>query len=93
MDGTAPPVSSDDLYAQLGTAAAPLLIDVRRQDAFNADDRLIIGASRRPPDDVASWREQLPAGPPVVAYCAHGHEVSQGVAATLRKRRHHRRLS
>ena len=85
MDGSAPPVTANDLYAQLGTAAAPLLIDVRRQDAFNADDRLIIGASRRPPDDVAHWRDQLPAGPAVVVYCAHGHEVSQGVAETLRK--------
>ena len=63
MDGTAPPVSPDDLYAQLGTAAAPLLIDVRRQDAFNADDRLIIGAARRPPDDVAQLARAITGRP------------------------------
>jgi hypothetical protein len=32
MDGNALPVSPDDLYARLGTAAALLLIDVRRRE-------------------------------------------------------------
>ncbi len=85
MDGNAHSVSHDDLYAQLGTAAAPLLIDVRKSEAFNADDRLIVGATYRPPAEVAGWQKALPAGRPVVAYCVHGHEVSQGVAAALQK--------
>jgi rhodanese-related sulfurtransferase len=85
MDGNTHPMSHDDLYARLGTAAAPLLLDVRKAEAFNADDRLIVGAAYRPPQDVARWQGALPAGRPVVAYCAHGHEVSQGVAAALRK--------
>jgi rhodanese-related sulfurtransferase len=76
-------VSSHDLYARLGTAAAPLVLDVRRQDAFETDGRLIIGASRRIPEDVERWQHELPPGRPVVAYCVHGHEVSQGVAAAL----------
>src|ERR1043166_2004613 len=82
MDG-APPVSPHDLYARLGTAAAPALIDVRREDSFSTDDRLIIGAFRRPPDDVERWGGELPPGRPVVAYCVHGREVSQGVARAL----------
>ncbi len=84
MDGNAHPVSPDDLHARLGTAMAPLLIDVRRREAFDADKLLIIGATRRLPDDVSQWQNALPAGKPIVAYCAHGHEVSQGVAAKLR---------
>jgi rhodanese-related sulfurtransferase len=84
MDGHTLSVSPDDLYARLGTAAAPLLIDVRRDEAFAADDRLIIGSTRRTPEDVASWRNALPAGRSVVAYCVHGHEVSQSVAGALR---------
>jgi hypothetical protein len=39
MDRNALPFSPDDLYARLGTANAPLLIDVRRREAFDADDR------------------------------------------------------
>ena len=83
MDENAFPLSPQDLYARLGTAAAPLLIDVRRPAAFDADDRMIIGSVRRLPDDVDGWWRMLPPARAVVAYCAHGQEVSQGVAATL----------
>src|SRR5262249_14844076 len=83
MDEKPRSISPEKLYARLGAASAPVLIDVRRAHAFNADDRLVIGAFHRAPEDVAHWRKNLPAGRPVVAYCVHGHEVSQGVAAAL----------
>jgi len=83
MDAKAPSVSPNDLYARLGTANAPLLIDVRRPQAFDADQVRIIGAARRLPDEVAKWRGALPASRPIVAYCVHGHEVSQNVASAL----------
>jgi rhodanese-related sulfurtransferase len=85
MDGNPLPISSNDLYARLGTAASPLLIDVRRSDVFKADDRQIIGASHRVPEDVAQWHTALPKERPIVAYCVHGHEVSQNVASALRR--------
>lgn len=85
MDGSALPISPENLHERLGTAQAPLLIDVRRPPAFEADDRLIIGSARRLPDDIAKWRNTLPTGRSVVAYCVHGHEVSQGVASALQK--------
>jgi rhodanese-related sulfurtransferase len=84
MDGKAPSISSSELYARLGTASAPVLLDVRRDEAFSQDGGLIIGAVHRSPEDVAHWSKDLPAGQPVVAYCVHGHDVSQGVAARLR---------
>ena len=84
MDGHTLSFSPHDLYARLGTAHAPLLIDVRRGEAFEADDRQIIGSLRRLPEEVSDWRDALPNGRSVVAYCAHGHEVSQGVANALR---------
>jgi rhodanese-related sulfurtransferase len=83
MDEKAPSISPDDLHARLGTAAAALLFDVRRPEAFQADDKLIVGAVYRPPAEVERWRVNLPPGRPVVAYCVRGHEVSQGVAAAL----------
>jgi rhodanese-related sulfurtransferase len=85
MDGKAQPISSSELYARLGTASAPVLLDVRRDQAFSEDGVLIISALRRPPGDVARWSGDLIAVRPVVAYCMHGHEVSQGVAANLRQ--------
>jgi rhodanese-related sulfurtransferase len=85
MDGisTSPSISPRDLYQRLGTAQAPVLIDVRKSAAFAASDRVIVSAFHRAPEDVARWSGQLPAGRPVVVHCVHGHEVSQNAAAAL----------
>jgi rhodanese-related sulfurtransferase len=85
MDGQAHSISSQQLYERLGTASAPILVDVRRQDAFGNDDRLIIGALHGPPEEVERWRNEFSASRPIIAYCSHGREVSQGVAAALRR--------
>ena len=85
MDGQAQSISSQQLYQHLGTASAPILVDVRRQDAFGNDDRLIIGAWRRPPEEVERWREEFSTSRPIVTYCNHGREVSQGVGEALRR--------
>ena len=79
------PVSPGELYACLGTAAAPVVLDVRREDAYSAEPELIVGAFHRPPDAPERWLKDLPSGRPIVTYCVHGREVSQGVAATLRQ--------
>jgi hypothetical protein len=55
MDGTLLSVSAAELYAHLGTASAPMLVDVRRQDAFDADDRMIIGAVLE--GGISAWQE------------------------------------
>jgi rhodanese-related sulfurtransferase len=83
MDGQA--LSPQHLYTRLGTGAAPLIIDVRRADAFDADDKMIIGAVRRTPEDAATWRANLSKGRDVVVHCVRGGEVSQGVAKSLKE--------
>jgi rhodanese-related sulfurtransferase len=77
-------ISPQALYAAIGTASAPMVLDVRREAAFDADDRMIIAALRRAPQEIGAWCHNGPPGPPVVVYCVHGHEVSQQIAATLR---------
>ena len=77
-------ISADDLYPSLGTSAAPIVIDVRRAPAFDADERMIVGAIRRNPDEVRNWRPELPSGRAVVVYCVHGHEASRDTASALR---------
>jgi rhodanese-related sulfurtransferase len=85
MDGSRPPsISPQDLYGAIGTAAAPIVIDVRRSAAFAADSRMIVGAIRRNPDEIQNWRQELPSGRAVVVYCVHGHEASQEAASALR---------
>ena len=78
MDGQA--IAPSALRGLLGTAAAPVVIDVRRAPAFDGDEFMIASAIRRLPEHVASWAAALPPGRNVVVYCVHGHEVSQGVA-------------
>jgi rhodanese-related sulfurtransferase len=68
----------------LGTAAAPLVVDVRRRVAFDDHERMLVSAVRREPGEVGQWCRQLRADRPVVVYCVHGHEVSQQTAVALR---------
>jgi len=84
MNGKQLSISPRDLYSRLGTAAAPSVIDVRRPGDFSGADRLMVGAIHRDPEPMDLWRKDLPSGPSMVVYCAHGHAISQGAAASLR---------
>src|SRR5262249_59149909 len=77
-------ISPQALYVRLGTELAPIVVDVRRSPAFEADDTVIVGAVRRPSEEADHWRRELTEGRSVVVYCAHGQEVSQNTAAALR---------
>src|SRR5215472_9442147 len=77
-------ISPQALYSRLGTELAPIVVDVRRGPAFEADDTVIVGAVRRLPAEVDDWRRELPEERSVVVYCAHGQEVSQNTATALR---------
>src|SRR5262249_41536078 len=76
-------ISSDKLARLIGTANAPTLIDVRIDDDFAADPRLIPGATRRPHHDVQNWAPGL-NGQSVVVICHKGEKLSEGAAAWLR---------
>src|SRR6266404_6009138 len=84
MDGRKHSISPETLYARLGSEAAPIIVDVRRDADFAGAETLVADAFHRSPDHVEQWRTDLPGGRQVVTYCIHGREVSQGVAAALR---------
>jgi len=60
------------------------LLDVRRAKVRAADAADIAGAEWRSPDGPFTWKDEIRRDRPVVVVCAHGHELSQGTAATLR---------
>jgi rhodanese-related sulfurtransferase len=76
-------ISSDKLFRLIGTPNAPVLIDVRIDEDFDADPRLIPGAVRRSHRDVNDWAASL-AGQSVVVICHKGQKLSEGTAAWLR---------
>lgn len=84
MDGNKFSISPHNLYARLGSDAAPIIVDVRRDADFAGSGRLVGPAFHRSPDDVERWQSDLPHGREVVTYCFHGEQVSQGVAIALR---------
>ncbi|HET7716072.1 MAG TPA: sulfurtransferase/chromate resistance protein [Bauldia sp.] len=67
----------------VGTPKCPAIIDVRTDEDFAADPRLIPGSVRRPFTTVASWAPALAARPAIVV-CQKGLKLSEGVAAWLR---------
>lgn len=60
------------------------LLDVRRAQARAADGTDIAAGRWLDPACWLDWKDAVPKGRPVVVYCAHGHEISQGLTAALR---------
>jgi rhodanese-related sulfurtransferase len=86
MDAAISPSELSGSLGTSGTAARPLIIDVRRGPAFTEAPDTIAGALRRDPQCVDQWMTELPSAASFVVYCVHGHQVSQGVAQALRAR-------
>jgi rhodanese-related sulfurtransferase len=76
-------ISADKLVRLIGTANAPVLIDVRTDEDFAADQRMIPGAVRRSHAQTTEWAAGV-AGRSVVVICQKGQKLSEGTAALLR---------
>lgn len=76
-------ISPDKLLRLIGTPNCPALIDVRTDDDFSSDPRLIPGAARYDYQDVQHWAGGF-AGRSAIVICQRGKKLSEGVAAWLR---------
>jgi len=76
-------ISPDKLSRLIGTANMPALIDVRTDEDFAADRRLIPGAVRRCHEQASLWGEEF-SGRPAIVVCLRGQKLAQGTAAWLR---------
>ena len=89
MDTTKPSdfsISPAALAAQLHSDAAPLILDVRKNDPFLNSDYTLPGALRRDPLLVDIWANELPKSQAVLVYCVYGHEVGINTMNALRQR-------
>ena len=75
---------SASLLTSCGSASSPLLIDVRRAPAFEADTTMLAGATWRDPFATDEWIKFLPHQSDIVVYCVYGHEISKNACAVLR---------
>ncbi|MGZ5834648.1 MAG: chromate resistance protein ChrB domain-containing protein [Xanthobacteraceae bacterium] len=82
MNGSS--ITPIELNCHLGTAASPLVLDGRRDSAFDTAERMIVAAVRAPPERIARSGHVPSRDKDVVVYCEHGGDVSQTAAAELR---------
>ena len=78
-------LSPEVLMTGLASPYRPLVIDVRKPEAFRAEPMTIPGAIWRDPSALDHWSRALSGGRPLVVYCVHGHEVSRNARDALRR--------
>ena len=76
-------ISPDKLARLIGTEKTPVLIDVRTDEDFAADPRLIPGAIRRRHEQAADWVGEF-SDQSAIVVCLRGAKLAQGTAAWLR---------
>ena len=76
-------ITVSQLSRLVGLPGAPVIIDVRIDEDFDADPRLLPASCRRNFKTVSTWATEF-AGRQVSVVCQKGQKLSQGVAAWLR---------
>ncbi|TPI59181.1 sulfurtransferase [Mesorhizobium sp. B3-1-3] len=76
-------ITVPQLSRLVGLPDAPCLVDVRTDEDYEADPRLLPASCRRDFRTVSSWASEF-SGRKVVVICQRGQKLSQGVAAWLR---------
>lgn len=79
-------VTPHELWSRIGTADAPMVLDVCRREIYEAGPGVIPTAQWHKPETYLEWVGSLPAGRPIVLACRYGHNLSQMIAAELRAR-------
>lgn len=78
-------ISPTELWALIGTADAPQIVDVRRRETYGASAGILPTAIWREGSNRAAWASSLDRSRTIVVACSAGHERSQTVAADLRE--------
>jgi rhodanese-related sulfurtransferase len=79
-------ISIEKLVRLIGTPKCPTLIDVRAEDEFDADPRLIPSSRHSVFEKLELSSSEAPSCHPAVVICQKGTGLSQGVGAWLRER-------
>jgi len=77
-------ITSNELALWQAQAFDFELLDVRRAGVRAEHGTQIAGAHWHDPAAWLDWKDGIGTQRPVVLYCAKGHEIGQGLSATLR---------
>ena len=77
-------ITATELAQLQAQGQALTLLDVRRDSARLRDGTQIARSAWHNPAQWLDWKDQVPKDVPVVLYCAHGQEISQGLTTVLR---------
>src|SRR4051812_38275002 len=73
-------ISVSELANAAQAGSLTQLIDVRAKAALDSSAHMIAGAKWRNPEEINAWLAELDISLPVIVYCVHGRQVSQGCA-------------
>lgn len=73
-------ISTEELASQ---ADRFQIVDTRRRPDFDASPGMLSRAVWGDPENVANWKANLDPQRPVVVYCVHGRQISQGCCQAL----------
>src|SRR3954453_1177445 len=73
-------ISPQQLWARIGTADAPLILDVCRREIYEAAPGPIPTAQWHKPEAYAQWLPGFPTARPIVPASRYGHNLSQMIA-------------
>ena len=76
-------ITNSQLSRLIGLLQAPAIVDVRTDEDYRADPRLLPGSMRRDYRAISHWAPEY-RGKPVVVVCHKSQKVSEGTAAWLR---------
>ena len=76
-------ISAADLYSQMQSGAAPVIVDVRSSTAQGLDRRRIPGALHVPVQEVERHMASLPRDSEIILYCTCPNEASAAHAARV----------
>jgi rhodanese-related sulfurtransferase len=76
-------ITTSQLARLIGVSQAPAIVDVRIDEDYRADPRLLPGSLRRDHRSVSQWATEY-RGSSVVVVCQKGQKLSEGAAAWLR---------
>jgi rhodanese-related sulfurtransferase len=79
-------ITTSQLSRLIGLPQGPAIVDVRTDEDYRADPRLLPSSLRRDHRAVSQWASEY-RGKPVVVVCQKGQKLSEGTAAWLRHER------